>query len=269
MTQQWKFTCLEFLVLCDRYRAGSLPQPLWFESTEDVMVHEMEARRRVVWEDLQRRLDGSFDGVIEVLRAPELYVRVRGWDEQSRDDMDKRLHVHVARSGALGYAFAQVPGNLTYDSPMVAVTECDPNTLAATVVKALPTVEAGQMPDIPIVTDPAEHVTPAWRDSLIWDNVDDRPVAQTQRFFRQRADLTGSIMVVQGRSKYGPRGIHETKMLWRDMPGDGRYVMSLDEAPVAVGTSRRQLAARIDRDIAQLLERLETHWESGRSEDRY
>ncbi|RDI55329.1 ESX secretion-associated protein EspG [Nocardia mexicana] len=269
MTQQWKFSSLAFVVLCDRYRAGSVPEPLLFETDEQVTVDELEGRKRVMWEKLQQRLDGSFDGVIEVLRAPEVYVQVRSWDEHDESNQDKKLRIHVARSGALGYAIEQVPGKLTWDSPMVTITECDPRTLATTVVAKLPQVEAGRLQDIPVVTDPAEHITPAWRDSLIWDDPDDRPVAQTQRFFQQRADCTGSIAVVQGRSKYGPRGILETNLMWRDMPGDGRYVMALDGSPVAVGTSGQQLAARIQRDIDQLLRRLETHWESGRPEDRY
>ncbi|RDI45015.1 ESX secretion-associated protein EspG [Nocardia mexicana] len=269
MTQQWEFSSLAFLVLCDRYRSGSVPRPLLFETDEDVTVDEMDRRRRDMWESLQDRLDGSFDGVIEVMRAPEVYVQVRSWDEHDRSNKDKQLRVHIARSGALGYVFEQAPGKLTWDSPMVTVTECDPSDLGSKVVASLPSVAAGRLPDIPVVTDPAEHITPAWRDSLIWDDVDERPVAQTQRFFQQPADLTGAIAVVQGRSKYGPRGILETNLMWRDIPGDGRYVMSLDESPVAVATGPRELAVRIQRDIDQLLERLETHWESGRPEDRY
>lgn len=268
MTQQWKFTAIEFVVLCDHYRGGSLPQPLMFQSDEVVMSDEMEQRKRLVWEDLQRRLDGSFDGVVEVLRAPELYVQVRSWDEHA-SNMDKMLRLHAARSGALGFVFEQATGTLTFDSPMVTVTECDPHRLAAAVVLSLPSVEAGRLPDIPVVTDPVEHIAPRRSGSLVRDDTEERPVYRTQRFFQRRADLTGWISVVQGRSKFGPRGIVETAMMWRDVADDGRYVMSLGEAPVAVGTSRRQLAERIQKDIDYLLQRLETHWESGLPEDRY
>ncbi|KAA8879698.1 ESX secretion-associated protein EspG [Nocardia colli] len=269
MTLQWKFTSLEFLVLCEQYRAGSLPRPLLFQSDEEVMSDDLEQRKRLVWAELQPRLDSSFAGMAHVLRAPELYVLLQSWDERERTDRDKVLRVHVARAGALGFVFEQVPGELTFDSPMVVVTECDPRAMAVAVVQAMPDVGAGRLPDIPIVTDPVEHIAPSWSANSVWDDVESRPVYRTQRFFEQRADLTGVITVAQGRSKFGPRGLHETTLLWRDVADDGRYVMALDDSPVAVATSRQQLVYRIHRDIEHLLERIESHWEDGRPEDRY
>ncbi|MGW4773515.1 ESX secretion-associated protein EspG [Nocardia sp. NPDC004278] len=271
MTQQWKFTALEFLVLCDHYRAGAMPRPLAFESDEEVTVDQMDRRKRAVWEDLQRRLDGSFDGVIEVLRAPELFVQVKSWDEQDRGNKDKALRVHVARAGALGFVFEQVRGTLTYDAPMVVVTECDPRALSVAVVRLLPNVEGGRLPDIPLVTDPVEHIAPSWGSSFVRDDAEDRPVYRTQRFFQQRAELTGAITVVQGRSKFGPRGIEERILLWRDVADDGRYVMAVRDgrATAAVSTGRQELVNRIHKEINDLMERLETHWEWGRPEDRY
>lgn len=269
MTQQWKFTALEFLVLCDQHRGGSLPRPLHFESAEIMMTDDLERRKRAAWQELQQRLDGSFSGVIQVLRAPELYVVAHSWDELDRDDRNKKLHVHAVRAGLHGFVFEQVPGELTYDSPMVVVTECDPQGLGVAVVRSLPNVEAGRLPDIPIVTDPQEHIAPSWGRSFVQDDIEDRPVYRTQQFFEQRADLTGVITVAQGRSKYGPRGIQETTLMWRDVAGDGRYVMSLDANPVAHAISRRLLAWRIQQDIDNLMERVESHWETGRPEDRY
>ncbi|MFE9580006.1 ESX secretion-associated protein EspG [Nocardia sp. NPDC006044] len=269
MTQQWKFTALEFIVLCEQYRDGSLPTPFLFVTDEVVMADELQRRKRVVWADLRRRLGGSFDGAIEVLTAPELFVRVRSWDEQAESNLAKQYHLHAARAGAHGYLFEQAPGLITYDTPAFTVTECDPRALAGAVVASLPPVEAGRLPDIPVITDPAEHEVPTWGSSYIRDEREDSPVYQTQQFFQRRADCTGSIIVVQGRSKYGPRGIHETKMMWRDVADDGRYVMSLDEAPIAVATGQRQLTERIQRDIDNLMQRLETHWETGRPDDRY
>ncbi|MFI6165359.1 ESX secretion-associated protein EspG [Nocardia sp. NPDC051052] len=158
----------------------------------------MERRKRAAWEDLQRRLDGWFDGAIEVLCAPELYVEVSSWDERNMRNSAKGLRVYAARAGALAYVFEQTPGSLTYDTVAFTVTECDPRRLADAVEELLPRVE-----------------------------------------------------------------------VWRDVAGDGRYVMSLDEPPFAVGTNRRMLVERIQKDIDNLMQRLETHWELGRPEDRY
>ncbi|MFI6165429.1 ESX secretion-associated protein EspG [Nocardia sp. NPDC051052] len=269
MTQQWKFTALEFIVLCEQYRGGSLPRPFQFVSDEEITVDELERRKRVTWEELRHRLDGSFDGVLEVLRAPELFVRASSWDELDMDNMAKEQRLHAARAGALAYLFEQAPALLTYDTPAFTITECDPRQLATVVIDSLPPMKAGRLPDIPIVTDSAEHVTPTPGRSYVEDDREDTPVYRTQQFFQQRAVRTGAITVVQGRSKFGPRGIHEIAMMWRDVAGDGRYVMSLDAAPVAVASSRETLIERIEADIRNLMRRLESHWESGRPDDRY
>ncbi|MFD6161919.1 ESX secretion-associated protein EspG [Nocardia sp. NPDC060256] len=269
MTRQWKFTVLEFVVLCERHRQGLLPNPFWLESDEVVFADDLERRKRAAWEDLQRRLDGWFDGAIEVLCAPELYVEVSSWDERNMRNSAKGLRVYAARAGALAYVFEQTPGSLTYDTVAFTVTECDPRRLADAVEELLPRVEAGQLPGIPIVTDRTEDVAPSWGGSYLRDDRENTLIYRTQRFFQRPADCTGTIEVVQGRSKYGPRGIQKTRMMWRDVIGDGRYVMSLDEPPFAVGTNRRMLVERIQKDIGNLMQRLETHWESGRPEDRY
>ncbi|MFD6158128.1 ESX secretion-associated protein EspG [Nocardia sp. NPDC060256] len=269
MTQQWEFTALEFMVLCDRYHSGSLPRPFLFESDEVMLADELERRKHHTWEDLRRRLDGSFDSVIEVLNSPELYVLVSTWDEKDGLNIEKQLRLHAARAGALGYLIRQSPAKLTFDSPMVTITECHPHDLVAAVVRALPNVEAGRQRDIPIVTDSLDQDEPSWGADFVRDDVEDRPAYQTRQFYQRRADCTGLITVVQGRSKYGPRGIHETALVWRDVTDDGRYVWSRDETPIAVGTSRRRLAERLQRETDHLMERLETHWEWGRPDDRY
>lgn len=269
MTQQWTFTALEFMVLCDHYCGGSMPDGLLFVSDELLKYDEFERRKRVAWDDLQR-LDGAFNRVSEVIRAPELYVLAYAWDEQDNADFEQQFCAHAARAGALAYVFVQAQGKLTYDSPFVTVTECHPRELAVAMVRLLPDVEAGRLPEITIVTDPDEHIAPSWVNSIIRDDIEDRPVYRTQRFFEQPAQCTGMIKVVQGRSKYGPRGIHETSLMWRDVIGDGRYLIPMDDdVRVASATSRQQLVYRIQRHIDDLQERLETHWESGRPEDRY
>ncbi|WP_405162046.1 ESX secretion-associated protein EspG [Nocardia sp. NBC_01499] len=269
MTQQWEFTALEFMVLCDHYHRGSLPRPFWFETEESMPSDELERRKHSTWEQLQRRLDGSFDGVVEVLRTPELYVLVHTWDDKDIANIEKHLWLHAARAGALGYVLRQPSGKLTFDSPMVTITECHPRELVVEVVRALPNVEAGRLPDIPIVLDPAERDEPSWGASYVQDDLEDRPVYQSQQFFQRPADCAGRISVVQGRSKFGPRGIQETTLMWRDVNEDGRYMWSSGDKPVAVGTSRRQLAERLQRETEHLMDRLETHWEWGRPEDRY
>ena len=87
------------------------------------------------------------------------------------------------------------------------------------------------------------------------------PARRSERLFQTRASFTGAITIHQGHSEFGPRGILEQFMLWRDLPDDGRYAFVLDHAPVANGVRAEQLAAMLETAIEAMLDRSETHWE--------
>ncbi|MCM6788592.1 ESX secretion-associated protein EspG [Nocardia sp. CDC159] len=268
MEETLTFTGIEFQALCDRHRDGVLPNPFVFTTDEPMMSHEYEQATREAVDGLERRFGSALHGLVEVLCAPEVFVRVRAWDERDMDNPQKWALMHVARRGTRAYVLRQLPGKTLSRSGGFTATECDPRGLAVTVVDALPKAPPGNGGSIPLVIDPAQHTVPPGTGSFFRDDEEDSDVQRTQKFFQKRAKSTGSIIVVQGRSKYGPRGIHESKMMWRDVVGEGRYVMTLDDSPIAVPTSRKQLIERIQTDIDNLMERIGSHWEPGLREDR-
>ena len=269
MNQSWKFAGIEFQVLCEKYREGRLPDPLSYALDEPMTMDESARLKERTWEQLRADWDPAWDAMIDVMCAPEMYIRVRGYDELDQENPQKRLRMHFARSGAQAFKIEQLTGKSYWHTDGFVVTEIDPHGMADAVVRSLPPVEAGQLGNVPIIIDPAEHVG-NYGSSFFRDDDDDEPPARVSaRFFEMRASLTGTIFVVQGRSKFGPRGIHETKLLWRDVIGDGRYVMAMDDSPVAIGTGPDQFVRRIQKDVDNLMQRLETHWEAGYPEDRY
>jgi hypothetical protein len=268
VNQSWNFTGIEFQVLCEKYRSGDLPDPLFYTLDEPMTFDQSARLKEKTWEELRARWDPTWDAMIDVMCAPEFYIRIHGWDELDIDNGQKSLWMHFARRGAQAFKFDQKPGKSYWHTDGFVVTECDPRSLANEVVRSLPAVDAGRLPSLSIIIDPAEHVG-NFGGSFFRDDDDDPPAIASAKFFNMRASLTGSIIIVQGRSKYGPRGIHETKMLFRDVIGDGRYVMAMDGSPIAEATGPKQFAARIQKDIDNLMERLDTHWEEGYPEDRY
>ncbi len=264
---KWEFTGIEFQVLCEKYRAGELPDPLFFTLEEPMTLDQSARLKEKTWEELRMKWDPAWDAMVDVMCAPELFVRIHGWDEHDIDNGQKSLYMHFARGGAQAFKFEQKPGKTLWHTDGFTVTECDARSLANDVVRALPSVEAGHLPSVPIIIDPAEHMG-NYGGSFFKDDDEDPPAMASTKFFNLRASLTGSILIVQGRSKYGPRGIQETKMLFRDVIGDGRYVMAMDDAPVAEAVGPIQLAQRIQKDIDNLMQRMDTHWEAG-SDDRY
>jgi hypothetical protein len=97
--------------------------------------------------------------------------------------------------------------------------------------------------------------------SRITETATTSTVSRSDEFFAIPATRTGVITIHQGHSKFGPRGILERIMVWRDLPDDGRYVIELDQAPVAIGIGDERLMLEIDDVINLMVQRLETHWE--------
>lgn len=261
VTRTWDLTDLELKVLWERRADANLPPPFSFISRTP-LLDDYEREKYETWQRLQPMLDEGLSEVIETLIRPEVYVVGYAWCDSDMKNPAKRIRVRAARSGARGYAVTQLPGETVYHSGGFTITEIGPHGLADAVVSALPPTGAGHRHNIPIMTNNAEELERlrggVW---TVLEEADLSPLLESERFLNAPATTTGIITVHQGHSKFGPRGILEQYMLWRDMPDDGRYVIVLDHAPVANGIGPTQLTALVGTSIEKMLERLETHWE--------
>ncbi|WP_225729921.1 MULTISPECIES: ESX secretion-associated protein EspG [unclassified Nocardia] len=262
MNRQWEFTDLELRVLWERYIGGSLPEPLTYTSRiRYADEYEQEAFR--IWEYLQDTVGGSIREVLEALAHPELLLRVMGWYDRDMDDPQRWIRARVVRSGPRGYVLTQKPGETIAHSGGYTITECGPHGVADAAVRLLPPVEAGRSRSIPITLDQEDVLEQIHGGaSMVLESGGESEVRRGERFLNTPADRTGVIILNQGRSKFGPRGILEQILLWRDLPDDGRYVIEVgSSAPTAVGIGRQELVARLDDAIESMLKRLENHWE--------
>ncbi|GAA5067033.1 ESX secretion-associated protein EspG [Nocardia callitridis] len=262
MTQEWNFTDLEFKVLWERHTDTRLPQPFMFTSrTQFLDQYEWEKYR--TWEQLRDSLDSSFIEVLETCFRPEVYVVVYGWVDQDMDNPETRIRVRAVRAGTRGYVITQLPGETLWHSGGYKIVECGPHGLAEAVVAALPEVSAGRRGNFAITADQQDDLERFQANvSLVSEDSHESASEQHNRFFRMPATTTGAITVNQGRSMFGPRGIGAQIMLWRDLVDDGRYLIELNQAPVAIGTGRKRLTTTLDTAISDMVERTDTHWES-------
>lgn len=265
MSQTWEFTDLEFNLLCEDVRRGELPAPFIFTSRTR-LEEDYELEKSQVRQQLRRRLDHDLDVLAGAIAKPDVFVVAHAWNDQDFDNPAARIRVHAIRHRARGYVITQRPAETLAHSGGFDAVECDPYSLADTVIGLLPRCGAGTLGDIALsLPDTApiqEHDRPV---SSIADNDDDHsddPV-RSAAFFATPALSTGIVKVLQGRSKYGPRGRIEAGLLWRDLPDDGRYVMPLDDpAPVASAMSSDRLARWTHDRIEEILNRMESHRET-------
>ncbi|MFG1794403.1 ESX secretion-associated protein EspG [Nocardia sp. NPDC049149] len=269
MTQTWTFTDDEFDALWERYANTHLPAPFMYTSRAR-RLDDYERQAFQAWDRLRRTLDSSFHEVLETFLRPEVSVIGYGWNEQDMDNPEKRTRVRAVRAGSRGYLMTQLPGETIWHSGGFIITDCGPHGISDAVLAALPqSAKAGRLRNIPIVInrndDGGEYQHPG---SVALDNTKDTSVERSQRFLDIPATSTGAITIHQGRSKFGPRGIMQEILMWRDLPGDGRYVIKVDSAPVAMGVGPDRLRDMVDEAIERILERMDTHWEPDRLPQR-
>ncbi|MEU1985503.1 ESX secretion-associated protein EspG [Nocardia sp. NPDC019395] len=242
--RRWTFTDLEFKVLCDEFRRGKLPKPFTFTSRIRFAA-DYDAERERIRRALRTRSDRAFEEMVGAISRPELIVVARGWDEGDARMPEACTFVHAVRQGARGYVITQRPGETVQHSRGFDVVECTAQVLADSVAGLLPPMGPGTQPGF---TVESETTAPRAGDHA----------AQSSAFFGTPAAGTGYLRVLQSRLHFRLPGIVQTSAVWRDLPGDGRYLIQSDGPRSTVtGVGRRELSGWIDGWITQITARLE------------
>ncbi|MEU1430699.1 ESX secretion-associated protein EspG [Nocardia sp. NPDC005746] len=257
----WELTHEEFKVLCNRYLDGWLPPPLTYSSRIPTFdAYESELSR--VEAELRDRLDAGLNIPFDTLANPEVFVVLGSWCDSDFENPAKQVRIHAARRGWHAVMVIQHMGETIYHSTGYTLIECDPDALSMLMVGELPDTVAASGSPLPMVFDPPERDPYEIRQSVAFDSFDDTLEVRSRAFWSRTAERSGVIRVVQGRSIYGPRGRLMTSAFWRDVVGEGRYLIEVDESDTrAMGADSTMLAQSIDRRTALVLEHMEERGE--------
>lgn len=238
MRRRWEFTDLEFKVFCDEYRRGRLPKPFTFTSRIRSAV-EYSAEYERVRRSLLGAADAAFAAMAGALSRPDVIVVARGWDERNPQDAQSCTYVHAVRQDSRCYVIRQQMGETTDHSVGFDIAECSSPQLSEIVVGYLPAMGAGARPQFTV------------------DSRTGAPPAAS--FFGTAATGTGYLRILQSRLHFQVSGILQTSAVWRDLPGDGRYLIRSDGSRSTVtGMDRQQLSGWLDGWIDRIVDRLET-----------
>lgn len=238
MNRTWTLTDLEFVVSWEGTGEGILPEPLFFISGTRSLA-DAEREKRVTAERLRARGAGLPESVLACIARPDLRITVVGTDP--RDPRNPRSHLRMlgVRRGPAGYLVTQLPGESPRRSSGYRVLEGDAVALAGMVVAALPTVVPGKHGEIVLPRAGFESAS-AMR-------------TRGERFLRLPTAMEGTIGVVQGSSRYGPRGLTRRVLRWRDVLGDGRYVITGDPPAAATPVDAKRLTAAVNNAVAHIV----------------
>ncbi|MEV6771251.1 ESX secretion-associated protein EspG [Nocardia sp. NPDC051030] len=251
MHRSWSLTDLELLALWEELGEQFLPDPLKFGRRTELWDEHL-AQVRHAREALDR--DPALEEALAAVHAADVRVELRGWDDREWQLPEGTIRVLGARRGDLGYLLVQQPGETGVHSGGFTITEFYAEALADELVAVLPEVTAGRGRDI-VLADP-EHTDDfeyAYDLSPAHETAEGTVVDRAADFLAVPATTAGTIDVVQGHSVFGPRGIVRYRLGYRDVQGDGRYLITNDVPPVATSADRRRVSTAIDTLISEVL----------------
>lgn len=251
MLRSWSFTDLEFLVLWEQLGEEFLPDPLTFTSRtrwwNDHLANKARAR-----EHLQGR-DPDFGEVLHALRRPDVRVEVHGWDGRDRAVAEASIRLYAVQSGEAGFLVTQKPGESVRHSAGFTVTEHWATELAEAVVASLPDTAAGCGRDVVLAeAEDTEDIDFGFGLSPAHESLEGTVVDRAADFLAVPAPSMGTIDIVQGRSRFGPRGITRHRIEWRDLEDDGRYVITGEHPPVAAPADRRRMVSTLEAHLSEV-----------------
>ncbi|MFE3188742.1 ESX secretion-associated protein EspG [Nocardia sp. NPDC059240] len=252
MGRSWSLTDLEFLVLWEELGEESLPAPLFFTSRTAFWDAHLDNKARA--RSALRDRDPDLDYVLRAVHMPELRVEVHGWDGRDPRAPAAGIRMLGVRSGEAGYLVVQRPGETVRHSAGFTITEFWAAELATEVVAGLPDTAAGRGPDT-VLAEPEDTamVDYAFGLSPAHETLEGGVVDRAAEFLAAPAPSMGTIDVVQGRSRFGPRGVTRHHLEWRDLDADGRYVVTAEQPPVAVPADRRRMITTLESVIAEVV----------------
>ncbi|MFE3057753.1 ESX secretion-associated protein EspG [Nocardia sp. NPDC059239] len=254
MLRTWKFTDLEFLSLWQGLEEEFLPYPLTFASRtewwDDHLANMARAR-----ESLRTR-EADYAAVLQAMLMPEVRVEVEGWDGRELLSASARIRLLGVRSGDAGYLLVQHPGETYRHGSGFTLSEFYAEELAERVVAALPDTPAGRdFGDLVLAeTEDTDDTDYDFGMSPAHETLEGTVVTRAADFLAAPAPTMGTIDVVQGRSRFGPRGIARYRLEWRDLEDDGRYVVTGEHPPVAAAADRRRLVTTLNAHITEVVQ---------------
>ncbi|MFE9326905.1 ESX secretion-associated protein EspG [Nocardia sp. NPDC052278] len=253
MNRTWKFTDLEFIVQWEALKQDYLPEPFVYTCrtwvNEDYVREQQDALAR-----LRHSGDRSFDEVLDVLAFPDLRIVAEGYDPAEPWQPDVPVRLHGVRRGDRGYVFSELSGETYWHSGGFTITECDAVDLAGAIVRALPEVEPGRRATVVLSTqDEGDGLDYSLGRSVVHDSFEDTIADRSAEFLALPTSCSGTIDVIQGWSRFGPRGITRHRLQWRDIRDDGRYAIDDQNPPVARAIDAKNLTAMINTRVAEVV----------------
>ncbi|WP_067895167.1 ESX secretion-associated protein EspG [Nocardia vaccinii] len=252
MNRAWRFNEFEFIALWETVQDDYLPVPLsYFVSRSD----EFDRAKREALDELRRAGDPEFGEPLDAIADPDIKITLRALDDRDPENPEHSIRIYGARKRDRGYVVRQLPGETIWHSGGFIVTECSAIGLVDEIVRALPDVSPSKISNLALRADPQQRNSPNYdyAESEIFDSFEESGAERTKRFFATPVSTLALVKVIQGKSRFGPRGITHRMLELRDLVDDGRCVITFDTPRVVHGVDSRKLVDLMNIEVATVV----------------
>ncbi|WP_039795612.1 ESX secretion-associated protein EspG [Nocardia araoensis] len=250
MNDTWEFTGLEFAAAWQAAKE-SLPDPFFYLSGttyyDDACRQKAEA-----WQRIRARWGRALEELMDVLTVPDIRLVIRGIDGRDARNPQGSIRMLASRKGDRAFLVTQKPGTERRTGGFT-VAEHDVLSLGHIVATALPKVDAGRGRAFDLIEPGGDGLDYSYGRSPVHE-VEDRAASRSETFDRAPAATVGTIVVEQGHSRFGPRGITRVHLAWRDLVDDGRYAIVPGSPPTVLAADVRRLTELINARIAEVVQ---------------
>ncbi|MFF2087772.1 ESX secretion-associated protein EspG [Nocardia sp. NPDC058176] len=253
MNRTWNLTDLEFFSLWEWATSEGPPWP-FFCATRELDFDELARQKNAALAGLRRDNAEFVHVVLEALLRPDIQIIVHAHDGVDDMKVDSLVRIMACRRGDNGYVVRQLPDESYWHSGGYVITECDAVSLANVLIEQIPANEAGRHADYVLGAEDKSHeLDYSYAVSAVHDSFDDPAPLRAKQFESAPVERIGSVEIIQGQSRFGPRGVTRHKLTWRDLTDDGRYVIAEEVPRVATGADAKRFTEMLNRRIAAVV----------------
>lgn len=252
MTTSWRFTDDELYAVWQGQTEESLPAPLFYTCRNPSWVSYTQQLTEIR-ERLRDQVNPEFVGVLECIRNADIRIELQGWSGHDKRDPAASIRIAGARQAGRGFMVEQEPGETIGHAKSFTVTEFDALELGRRIADALPPVDAGGQGDIVLTDRTQSEQDYYFGQSIVGDSMTTSSPARSKAFLAAPCVRAGVIEVIQGQSKFGPRGILRHRLDWRDLEEDGRYLIADGTPRTAFSVDVSRMTSLINSRIADVV----------------
>lgn len=254
MERTWRLTGFEYLILRDRLVGRRNNWPIMYLSDLPGGYYDFQYAKARVWGELQAAWDPALADVLVKSLGADLRMVVTALDYSAEQWLAKRIVLAGKRFGDRAVLIQGFSDTTPERHDTVEITECDAASLTRLIVDRLPPMDAGSRPRVELLNSGADADADHWHArSTLYDEDDGDVDSRSRQWQAAQKSTVGRIEITQGKSDFGPRGQMTKWLVWEDHPGDGRYVIGMEQPVVAVAADAAGLRAQIDRHCDELL----------------